>query len=266
MTKRQAGAAALFYDSSIERHVRSDHLLGRLDAALGLPWLRAELDPFGNSTGQLPRRLPPRSARPQRGLIPNRWRTSMISVRPRSRARPSCGGKRGTPARLRRRHALSPGGAFSEQRIQEAWGNTEAATGSIDAHEPVEVAPDTRASFEARRPTTCGAQDRFLFGGLADGDRSAMRPCLVGSGCERFVQAPLPSRSMERGRSGPTCSRMCWSTSTPTTCRCTARTSSSSAAASTSVGPPWPTGQAKPSQDPGRCHRAARAGRPGHLC
>jgi len=30
-----------------------------------------------------------------------------------------------------------------------------------------------------------------------------VRPCLTCSGCERFVQAPLPSRPIERGRPGP---------------------------------------------------------------
>ena len=52
MMGRQVERAALFYEFSLERHVPSDHLLRRLDAALDLSWLRAELAPFYGLTGR----------------------------------------------------------------------------------------------------------------------------------------------------------------------------------------------------------------------
>ena len=52
MMGRQVEAARLFYEFSLERHVPAEHLLRRLDAALDLSWLRAELAPFYSSTGR----------------------------------------------------------------------------------------------------------------------------------------------------------------------------------------------------------------------
>jgi transposase len=52
MMGRQVEAARLFYEFSLERHVPSDHLLRRLDEALDLSWLRAELAPLYSVTGR----------------------------------------------------------------------------------------------------------------------------------------------------------------------------------------------------------------------
>jgi transposase len=52
MMGRQVERAALFSEFSLERHVPSDHLLRRLDAALDLCWLRAELAPFYSAIGR----------------------------------------------------------------------------------------------------------------------------------------------------------------------------------------------------------------------
>ncbi len=49
---RQVERAQLFYEFSLERHVPADHLLRRLDAALDLTWLRAELAPFYSAIGR----------------------------------------------------------------------------------------------------------------------------------------------------------------------------------------------------------------------
>jgi len=52
MMGRQVEAAQLFYGFSLERHVPLDHLLRRIDRALDLSWLRAELASFYSSTGR----------------------------------------------------------------------------------------------------------------------------------------------------------------------------------------------------------------------
>ena len=52
MMGRQVERAQLFYEFSLERHVPDGHLLRRLDAALDLSWLRAELAPFYSLTGR----------------------------------------------------------------------------------------------------------------------------------------------------------------------------------------------------------------------
>lgn len=65
---------------------------------------------------------------------------------------------------------LSPGGAFGEHLIQEAWGNTEAGTHSAGPGEPMMVTPDMEAFNRTKRRTTCDAEGRFRFDGLADGD------------------------------------------------------------------------------------------------
>jgi len=52
MMGRQLERAQLFCEFSLERHVPSDQLLRRLDAALDLSWLRAELAPFYSLTGR----------------------------------------------------------------------------------------------------------------------------------------------------------------------------------------------------------------------
>ena len=52
MMGRQVEPGQLFYEFSLERHVPSDHLLRRLDAALDLSWLRAELAPFYSAIGR----------------------------------------------------------------------------------------------------------------------------------------------------------------------------------------------------------------------
>lgn len=65
---------------------------------------------------------------------------------------------------------LGPGGAFSEQHMQETWGSTESANHNINAHEAIIVTPELEAYFEVRRQTTCDAEGRFRFEGLADGD------------------------------------------------------------------------------------------------
>jgi len=44
--------AQLFYEFSLDQHVSLDHLLRRIDRALDLSWLRAELAPFYSSTGR----------------------------------------------------------------------------------------------------------------------------------------------------------------------------------------------------------------------
>jgi len=65
---------------------------------------------------------------------------------------------------------LAPGGAFSEQYIQETWGNTESANHNINAHETIIMTPELKAYFDVRRETTCDEEGRFRFEGLADGD------------------------------------------------------------------------------------------------
>ena len=45
--------AQLFYGFSLERHVPLDHLLRRLDRAMDLSWLRAEVAPFYSVIGRL---------------------------------------------------------------------------------------------------------------------------------------------------------------------------------------------------------------------
>ena len=52
MMGRQVEPGQLFYEFNLERHVPSDHLLRRIDRALDLSWLRAELAPFYSSTGR----------------------------------------------------------------------------------------------------------------------------------------------------------------------------------------------------------------------
>jgi len=52
MMGRQVERSQLFYEFSLERHVPGDHLLRRIDRALDLSWLRAELAPFYSSTGR----------------------------------------------------------------------------------------------------------------------------------------------------------------------------------------------------------------------
>jgi len=49
-----------------------------------------------------------------------------------------------------------------------------------------------------------------------------VRPKLACGRCDAIVQAPAPSRPIERGIAGPGLLPMCWSPSSPTTCRCTA--------------------------------------------
>ena len=58
-----------------------------------------------------------------------------------------------------------------------------------------------------------------------------VRPRLACRGCERFHQAPLPVRPIERGRPAPACWPMCWSRSIAITCRSTASRGSSRAMA-----------------------------------
>lgn len=52
MMGRQVEVAQLFYEFSLERHVPLDHRLRRIDRALDLSWLRAELAPFYSCTGR----------------------------------------------------------------------------------------------------------------------------------------------------------------------------------------------------------------------
>jgi hypothetical protein len=47
MTGRQVERAQFFYEFSMERYFPGNHLLRRLDAALDLSWLRAELARLG---------------------------------------------------------------------------------------------------------------------------------------------------------------------------------------------------------------------------
>ena len=49
MLGRRVERAQLFYEFSLERHVPLDHLLRRIDQALDLSWLRAELTPCRRS-------------------------------------------------------------------------------------------------------------------------------------------------------------------------------------------------------------------------
>ena len=65
---------------------------------------------------------------------------------------------------------LKPGGAFSEQHMRETWGNAESANHNINAHEAIIVTPELEAYFEVKRHTTCDAEGRFRFEGLANGD------------------------------------------------------------------------------------------------
>ena len=65
---------------------------------------------------------------------------------------------------------LIPSGAFSEQHMQETWGSTESANHNINAHEALVMTPDFEAYLDVRRQTTCDAEGRFRFEGLADGD------------------------------------------------------------------------------------------------
>ena len=58
--------------------------------------------------------------------------------------------------------------------MQETWGSTESANHNINAHETIIVTPELRAYFEVKRQTTCDAEGRFLFEGLADGDYFVM--------------------------------------------------------------------------------------------
>lgn len=76
----------------------------------------------------------------------------------------------GTLQPCRGRVTLGPGGAFAEQWMQEAYGDTESATLHINAHDPVQVTPELRAYFDMRRHATCDEEGRFRFEGLADGD------------------------------------------------------------------------------------------------
>ncbi|MBP1806909.1 IS1182 family transposase [Rubellimicrobium aerolatum] len=52
MMGRLVERAQLFYEFSLERHMPAEHLLRRLDAALDLSWLRAELAPFYSAIGR----------------------------------------------------------------------------------------------------------------------------------------------------------------------------------------------------------------------
>ena len=52
MMGRQVEPGQLFYEFSLERHVPGEHLLRRIDRALDLSWLRAELAPFYSMTGR----------------------------------------------------------------------------------------------------------------------------------------------------------------------------------------------------------------------
>jgi transposase len=52
MMGHQVEVAQLFYEFSLDRHVPLDHLLRRIDRALDLSWLRAELASFYSSTGR----------------------------------------------------------------------------------------------------------------------------------------------------------------------------------------------------------------------
>ena len=86
-----------------------------------------------------------------------------------------------------------------------------------------------------------------------------VRPRLTCSCCERFVQAPLPSRPIERGRPGP---GLLAHVLVEQVCRPSAALSpdprSSSATGSTSTAPPSPTG----SESPPRCSSRWAAGGP----
>ena len=52
MTGRRIEPGQLFQEFSLERHMPAGHLLRRLDAALDLSWLRAELAPFYSLMGR----------------------------------------------------------------------------------------------------------------------------------------------------------------------------------------------------------------------
>jgi hypothetical protein len=73
-----------------------------------------------------------------------------------------------------------------------------------------------------------------------------VRPRLTCSCCEKFVQSPLPSRPIERGRTGPCLLAHVLVSKYADHCRSTARARSSTAKASISTGPPWPIGLARP--------------------
>ena len=73
-----------------------------------------------------------------------------------------------------------------------------------------------------------------------------VRPRLACSGCERFVQAPLPSRPIERGRPGPgLLAHVLVSKFARPSSPLPAEPDLSTATASTSTGPPWRTGLAR---------------------
>ena len=72
-----------------------------------------------------------------------------------------------------------------------------------------------------------------------------VRPKLSCSACERIVQAPAPSRPIERGLAGRDCWRMCWSRSMPITCRCIASRRSTRAKAWSWSARRWRTGWAE---------------------
>ncbi len=66
------------------------------------------------------------------------------------------------------------------------------------------------------------------------------KPCCTG--CGRIVEAPAPSRAIDRALAGPGCWLTCWSRSIPILCRSAGRRKSASARASNRSARPWPDG------------------------
>ena len=52
MGERRVAQEALFYEFSLERHVRADHLLRAIDRVVDLSGLRAHLRPFYSELGR----------------------------------------------------------------------------------------------------------------------------------------------------------------------------------------------------------------------
>ena len=73
-----------------------------------------------------------------------------------------------------------------------------------------------------------------------------VRPKLSCDDCDRIVQAPAPSRPIDRGLAGPGCWRMCWCRSMPIISRSTGSPTSTPAKASIWIAPRWPAGSAQP--------------------
>lgn len=71
-----------------------------------------------------------------------------------------------------------------------------------------------------------------------------IRPRMACACCEKIVQAPLPSRPIERGRPGPGLLAQCWSRNMRITAHSIASQVSTSAKGSISIARPWLTGWA----------------------